>query len=95
MNPSDRVTGREFRGSRGLLAAAVAAAAFHAGTLRAERPASLTGLDAVYPSIDSLYIDLHRNPELSLQEEKTAAKLAERLRAAGYQVSEHAVGSHD
>jgi hippurate hydrolase len=38
-------------------------------------------------------MDLHRNPELSLQEEKTAAKLAERLRAAGYQVSEH-VGGH-
>jgi amidohydrolase len=93
MNPSRRAIGREFRGSRGLLVAVVVAAAFRAGTIRAEGPAGLTGLDAIYPSIDSLYIDLHRNPELSLQEEKTAAKLAERLRAAGYQVSEH-VGGH-
>jgi len=93
MNPPGRVTGREFRGSCGLLLAAVAATALCAGTLGAEGSPSLTGLDAVYPSIDSLYMDLHRNPELSLQEEKTAAKLAERLRAAGYQVSEH-VGGH-
>ena len=93
MNPSGRVTVREFRGSRGLLVAAAVAAVFLGGTLRAEGPASLSGLDAIYPSIDSLYIDLHRNPELSLQEEKTAAKLAERLRAAGYQVTEHVGGN--
>ncbi|HYK41617.1 MAG TPA: amidohydrolase [Thermoanaerobaculia bacterium] len=59
----------------------------------AEAPPQLSGLDALYPSLDALYIDLHRNPELSLHEEKTAAKLAERLRAAGYEVTEH-VGGH-
>ncbi|MDQ2870608.1 MAG: amidohydrolase [Acidobacteriota bacterium] len=59
----------------------------------AESPAALAGLDGLYPSLDSLYIDLHRNPELSLHEEKTAAKLASRLRAAGYEVTEH-VGGH-
>ena len=36
------------------------------------------GLDALYPELDAFYIDLHQNPELSGQEEKTSAKLAER-----------------
>jgi hippurate hydrolase len=58
-----------------------------------ESPAELAGLDALYPSLDSLYIDLHRNPELSFHEEKTSAKLASRLRAFGYEVTEH-VGGH-
>ncbi|MFD9316271.1 amidohydrolase [Streptomyces sp. NPDC060053] len=34
------------------------------------------------------YQDLHRHPELSFQEHRTAAKLALRLRAAGYEVTE-------
>ena len=62
-------------------------------SLRADGPAELAGLDALYPSLDALYIDLHKNPELSLHEEKTAAKLAARLRALGFEVSEH-VGGH-
>ena len=44
-------------------------------------------IDALYPQVDSLYIDLHKNPELSLHEEKTAAKLAERMRKLGYEVT--------
>jgi amidohydrolase len=39
------------------------------------------------PALVELYIDLHRNPELSLHEEKTAAKLAERLRQLGFEVT--------
>jgi amidohydrolase len=42
------------------------------------------GLD---PDLVALYIDLHGNPELSLHEEKTAAKLAERLRRLGFEVT--------
>jgi amidohydrolase len=53
----------------------------------------LPGLDAAYPTLDALYIDLHRNPELSLHEEKTAVKLAERLRALGFEVVEHVGGN--
>ncbi|WP_409468154.1 amidohydrolase [Streptomyces sp. HC307] len=34
------------------------------------------------------YRDLHRHPELSFQEHRTAAKLAGRLRAAGFEVTE-------
>lgn len=56
-------------------------------------PPSLSGLDAVYPSLDALYRDLHQNPELSLHEEKTAAKLAARLRALGFEVTEHVGGA--
>ncbi len=44
-------------------------------------------VDAVYPDIESLYIDLHRNPELAFQEVQTAAKLAARVRALGYEVT--------
>jgi amidohydrolase len=55
-------------------------------------PPELAGLDALYPSLDALYCDLHKNPELSLHEEKTAGKLAERMRALGYDVTEHVGG---
>jgi amidohydrolase len=44
-------------------------------------------IDAMYPDIEKLYIDLHQNPELSLLEEKTAAKLAERMRKLGFEVT--------
>jgi hippurate hydrolase len=44
-------------------------------------------VDAIYPSIDALYIDLHQHPELSFQEVQTAAKLAAIVRAAGYEVT--------
>jgi len=47
----------------------------------------LDGLDQIYPHLDSLYLDLHRNPELSSREEKTAARLAEELRRLGYAVT--------
>jgi amidohydrolase len=47
----------------------------------------LDGLDQIYPHLDSLYLDLHRNPELSSREEKTAARLAEELRRLGYEVT--------
>jgi amidohydrolase len=39
------------------------------------------------PELVALYVDLHRNPELSLHEVKTAAKLAERLRRFGFEVT--------
>jgi amidohydrolase len=46
-----------------------------------------TQIDAVYPQVETLYLDLHRNPELSYHEEKTAAKIAEQLRKLGYDVT--------
>lgn len=44
-------------------------------------------IDAMYPDIEKLYVDLHQYPELSLLEEKTAAKLADRMKKLGYQVT--------
>jgi hippurate hydrolase len=61
--------------------------------MTAAEPPGLAGLDALYPSLDALYLDLHRNPELSLHEERTAAEMAARLRAAGFEVTEHVGGS--
>jgi hippurate hydrolase len=37
---------------------------------------------------DEFYRDLHRNPELSHQEHRTAGKAAEKLRSSGYEVRE-------
>ncbi len=65
---------------------------FGAGPAHAADESALKGLDAIYPSLDALYIDLHKNPELSLQEEKTAAKMAARLRDLGYDVTERVGG---
>jgi amidohydrolase len=44
-------------------------------------------IDAIYPQMRVLYEDLHRNPELSLHEEKTAAKIADQLHKLGYDVT--------
>ena len=44
-------------------------------------------VDAVYPDVEALYIDLHQNPELAFQEVQTASKLAARARALGYEVT--------
>src|SRR5271157_6005178 len=49
--------------------------------------APATQIDAVYPQVEALYLDLHRNPELSYHEEKTAAKIAGQLRKLGYDVT--------
>ncbi len=58
----------------------------------ASGPPELNGLDALYPSLERLYIDLHQHPELSLQEKRTAAKMAAELRAAGFEVTENVGG---
>ena len=44
-------------------------------------------VDAIYPDIAALYLDLHRNPELAFQETQTAAKLAARTKALGFDVT--------
>ena len=43
-------------------------------------------------ALDELYQDLHRNPELSLKEERTAALLAKLLRETGFEVTESVGG---
>jgi amidohydrolase len=44
-------------------------------------------VNAIYPEVEAFYLDLHRNPELSLHEQQTAAKLAARMKALGYEVT--------
>jgi len=44
-------------------------------------------IDAIYPDIEALYIDLHRNPELAFQETRTATRLAARVKALGFDVA--------
>src|SRR5512132_221891 len=71
------------------LALAAGCVAFRLVAVEAAAPpnAALAGLDALYPDLQKLYLDLHQNPELSFHEDKTAAKLAERLRALGFEVT--------
>jgi len=45
-------------------------------------------VDADYPVLESIYLDLHRHPELSFMETRTAGILAAELRALGYEVTE-------
>src|ERR1051325_9082712 len=45
------------------------------------------GLGKLLPDLEALYKDIHSHPELSMQEERTARVAAERLRAAGYEVT--------
>ena len=71
---------------------ALAAAAAGAQTRAPDAPA-LRELDRIYPELDALYMDLHRNPELSKQEAKTAAKMVARLKALGFEVTS-GVGGH-
>jgi amidohydrolase len=44
-------------------------------------------VNAIYPEVEALYLDLHRTPELAMHEQQTAAKLAERMKALGYEVT--------
>ncbi len=50
-------------------------------------------IDAEINSLDALYKHLHTNPELSYEEEKTAARLAKELKTLGFEVTEK-VGGH-
>lgn len=47
----------------------------------------LKNLDRLMPELEAFYKDLHAHPELSMQETRTAALAADRLRKAGYEVT--------
>jgi len=47
----------------------------------------LQNLDGLLPDLEALYKDVHAHPELSMQESRTAGLAADRLRAAGYEVT--------
>src|SRR5690348_14083034 len=44
---------------------------------------ALARLDVLLPGLEELYQDLHRHPELSFAEHRTAAELARRLSSSG------------
>src|SRR3954447_9974460 len=48
----------------------------------------LSGLREIASDLEDLYRDIHAHPELSLQERRTAGLAADRLRDAGYEVTE-------
>jgi hippurate hydrolase len=48
---------------------------------------ALANLEGLLPDLEALYKDVHSHPELSMQETRTAGLAADRLRAAGYEVS--------
>ena len=65
-----------------------------AAALAAPLTAEITGhVDAEYSSLDTLYQELHAAPELSLHEEKSAARMAAEVRALGWEVTEK-IGGH-
>jgi hippurate hydrolase len=47
----------------------------------------LKNLNRVIPDLEALYKDVHAHPELSMQETRTAALAADRLKKAGYDVT--------
>jgi hippurate hydrolase len=53
----------------------------------------LTGLESIRSWQEDLYRDIHQHPELSHQEHRTAASVADRLRSAGYEVHEGVGGT--
>src|SRR5260370_28908914 len=65
----------------------------HAAALK-ERVPEIKGLvDDQYAHLEALYKYLHTHPELSLQEEHTAARLAQEPMAIGFEVTPGA-GAH-
>ena len=47
----------------------------------------LTHLNELLPELEALYKDIHAHPELSMHETRTAGLAADRLRAAGFEVT--------
>ena len=67
---------------------AAAAALLAVGPAAAQDDTLRSDLAADMPGLMELYRDLHANPELSFEEVETAAKLASRMRAMGFEVTE-------
>src|SRR6476660_3261654 len=55
----------------------------------ADHAALANAINADRPQLMALYRDLHANPELSMQEVRTPAKLAPEMRKLGFAVTEH------
>ncbi len=79
---------RQFHRHAAASAAALAIASL-AAPAQAEDPATKAAIEAEYDNyLAPLFLDFHQNPELSFLENRTAAKMAAELRAAGLEVTE-------
>ena len=80
---------------RALVCAAAMTAAVGAGAQSASAlPVQLTPLvDGMYPSLETLYKDLHSHPEIAFQEVRTAARMADEMRKLGFDVTEKIGGT--
>ena len=76
----------------GLVALLMAGTAY-AQTVAGEKVAIDRFLDQNYPALDALYKDIHSHPELAFAETRTAARLADEMRALGFEVTEHVGGT--
>lgn len=66
-----------------------ASAAAQSSPVAEQYGVKVSGLvNGMYPQLESVYKDIHANPELGFQETRTAAKLAAEMRALGFQVTE-------
>lgn len=69
-------------------AASALALAITASPALAEAPATRAAIEAEYDNyLAPLFLDFHANPELSFMENRTAAKMAAELKAAGLEVT--------
>lgn len=57
-------------------------------TLSPEKAAIFQKIDALMPELEQIYLDLHRNPELSMQEVRTAGIAAAWMKKYGFEVHE-------
>ncbi len=48
-----------------------------------------SSIEQALPMVEAIYKDIHQHPELSLQEVRTAGIVAQKLREAGFNVTEH------
>ncbi|HET9796059.1 MAG TPA: amidohydrolase [Thermoanaerobaculia bacterium] len=71
----------------------ILAAFVGARTGRAEPAIPAAKLEALYSEMEPVYLDIHRHPELSLHETRTASILAGDLRKLGFEVTEHVGGT--
>lgn len=56
-------------------------------TAQGQKTVSDTEVNAIFPDVEKVYLDLHQNPELSFHETRTSQKLADGLHALGFEVT--------
>jgi len=78
---------------KSIIIASMIVAGVGAQTASTINPSLTAKVNSVYPQIQTLYMDLHQHPELSLHEVNTASKLSVRLREFGYDVTEKVGGT--